>query len=272
MANPKETATLPSQEKITVEQISPIALAAFLSRQTGKDFPRDNYRDIFTSLRKTALPQQERLLVNFFTERVEGFPHGEELGKELAKINNIHWFQPKQEPEQGVLEQLTQTYLERLYYDFPSKPSTSLKIIKEDWQTAWETAGDAASYTIRDKTLEAARDAAGITVMIAARDAAWDAAGETAWDAARSAARSAAGDAVLIDWDAARSAAGDAAKDARWTIVGDLMPTRGYAKGNPFEPLMEIYESGCWPIGLIEKNNKREFVVFVPLAVSPKTV
>ncbi len=360
MANYKEMAVPPNQEKITVEQIPPSytsnTLAAFLFQQTGKDsFQRPDglslyYPEIFTSLRKMAFPQQERLLVSFFTEKVEGFPNGEELGKELAKINNIHWFRPNQEPEQGVLKQLSRTCLQRLKY--PSRPSTPLKIIRENWGevldatknvwyvTPWVPRGVAmgsrgvaggAAYSVARVTTQPARRVALDLAFYMARAAAQESAWEAAWETTRTPARDAAwgvtwyrryspsdagyGDATwkaqweavfekawgpplgearrgglatqdmpkdtfknepwYANWEAAYEATKDVAwdmiQDATWIVVKDLMPARGYSKGNPLEPIMEIYKLGYWPIGPVinKETGIREFVVFVPPVVSP---
>lgn len=350
MANYKEMAVPPNQEEIKVKHpITSNTLSAFLFQQIGKDsFQNPDglsiyYPDIFTSLRKMTLSQQERLLVSFFTERLEGFPNGEELGKELARINNIHWFRPNQEPEQGVLEQLTRTCLERLKY--PSRPSTPLKIIRENWGeildaiknvwyvTPWVPRGVAmgkrgvaggAAYDVARVTTPPARDAPLDLAFYMARAAAQDSDCEAAWEATRTPARDAAWGttgagrcvsgpggfeditwqaqwkAVLEEangaterqealstaenafkatwyaaWKAAivatKDVAWDVTQDATWIVVKDLMPARGYSKGNPLEPIMEIYELGYWPIGPVinKEAGIREFVVFVPPIVSP---
>ena len=333
MANYKEMAVPPNQEEIKVKHpITSNTLSAFLFQQTGKDsFQNPDglsiyYPDIFTSLRKMTLPQQERLLVSFFTERLEGFPNGEELGKELARINNIHWFRPNQEPEQGVLEQLTRTCLERLKY--PSRPSTPLKIIRENWgearREAWSDPWNLYRGPARQAAQKATRQAAYDVAYYMARGAAQDSDCEAAWEATRTPARDAAwgttgtrrwvsgpggfeditwqaqweaifeevngatgrqealsiaekafrGTTWYAAWEAAivatRDVARDVAHDAEWIVVKDLMPARGCSKDNPFEPLMEIYELGYWPIGpVINKNRETEFVVFVPPVVSP---
>lgn len=302
MASPEEAKYLPGQERITVKQINQTALAAFLSRQTGKDFssPGEDfsphgYPSIFTSLREMAFSQQERLLVSFFTGGVEGFPNGKEFGEMLARINNIPWFRPKQEPEPGILEQLARTYLERLNYHSRPLP---LKIIRENWAAAgiamenWNPAPNA--------TLDVAvivRNAVQRNIWDAGRDANWLAAfGEAVtiargltWDLYRNMGDMAWRNKWDIAWEefpghvsltGAAWSAGESTKwvstwDARWTIVGDLMPARGYSKGNPFEPLMEIYRLGCWPIGPVatkKRKTETEFVVFIPLVVSSGNV
>ena len=75
----------------------------------------------------------------------------------------------------------------------------------------------------------------------AARDAAWAAAWAAAWDAA---------------WAAARDAAWAAAWDAEYSLVSDLVDWP-----SPWEPLIEIYELGYWPVCL-KKDGK--FLVYEP--------
>lgn len=334
MANYKEMAVPPNQEKITVKQILSNTLAAFLFQQTGKDsFQNPDglslyYPHIFTSLREMTLPQQERLLVNFFTERVEGFPNGEELGKELAKINNIHWFRPNQEPNTKTLQQLAQTSLERLKY--PSRSSIPLKIISKNWGEArreardpWNLYRGPAWQLAQAMARQAAYDVAHFAARAAAQEPAW----EAVWEATRTPARDAAwgttwkrrwisgeeefeditwqaqwravleevvdgaigrqealsiaekafrGTTWYATWEvgyvATRDMARDVAQDATWiSVVKDLIPPKDCPKGNPFNPLMEIYELGYWPIGPVinKETGIKEFLVFVPPVVSP---
>lgn len=278
MANPEKIKILQNEERITVEQISPLSLAEFLSQEIWQQelFSKSkatDYSKIFASLRKQPLELQKRLLVMFYCIKVRNFPNGQELGKELAKINNIHWFRPNQEPELSVLEQLKRTYLERLNY--PSESPIPLKIIRENW----DAARDADRDTSRRMAWVATRQILGrygSTVW----DAALTAVG-TAWDEARGASRPAraARDAAEgaiggVNWKTAATVAKwYAARDTEWIVVKDLMPARGFSKGNPFEPLMEMYDLGCWPIGpVINKNRETELVVFIPPAASSKTV
>lgn len=232
MAISKETISPPNQERITVEQIPPSdigtsnALAAFLFQQTGKESFQDPdgfgtyYPHTFTSLREMTLPQQEGLLVNFFTERVEGFPNGEELGKELAKINNIPWFRPNQEPNPETLQQLAQASLERLKY--PSRSSIPLKIIRENWGEAWNAARskdwgkgchEARCYAVRQVVWAMDRWAAYGVALFAARGAAQEPAWEAAWEATRTPARDAAWGTT---WKRRWISGGDGFEDITW--------------------------------------------------------
>jgi len=232
----------PELKPIPVGEISPFSMATFLKKfRPGLKFGRQpTYPQIFSELRDLPLDKQKELLVDFYSKGVEAFPNGKELGVFLAKLNNIHWFQPEIQPEMELLKNLCQQTLSRL-----NLPDLPLRIIKKDFHTAWGTAGGVVW------------DAA----WVAAWDAAWDAAGgaavvvrDTAWDAVWGVARGAA-------WSAARDAAGGAV----WIVGKDLMPSKGYDKGNPFEPLMEIYELGYWPIGIVPgQNGEKEFAVFTP--------
>ena len=107
------------------------------------------------------------------------------------------------------------------------------------WDTAWDIAWDTAWY--------AAKGAAWDVAKGAAKGAAWDAARAAAWYEAKGAAWYEAKD---VAWGAARVAAWDAARDAArgaaWGAAGDLLPHE-----NPFKPLMDVWKTGCWPIGQV---------------------
>ena len=233
----------PELKPIPVGEISPFSMTTFLKKfRPGLKFGRQpTYPQIFSELRDLPLDKQKELLVGFYSQGVEAFPNGKELGVFLAKLNNIHWFQPEIQPDMELLKNLCQQTLSRL-----NLPDLPLRIIKKDFRTAWDAAGGAVWDTVWVAAWNAARDAAGGAVWIAARDAAWDA----VWGVARGAA-----------WNAARDAAGSAV----WIVGKDLMPSRGYNTGNPFEPLVEIYKLGYWPIGIVlNQNGEKEFAVFIP--------
>ena len=83
------------------------------------------------------------------------------------------------------------------------------------------------------------------------------------YDAARDAARDAAWDAA---WGAARDAARDAAWDAAWDAAGgavDILATHTdtYKLQTPFVRLMDIWELGMYPCGVIGGK----FVVYTPV-------
>ena len=201
----------PELKPIPVGEISPFSMTTFLKKfRPGLKFGRQpTYPQIFSELRDLPLDKQKELLVGFYSQGVEAFPNGKELGVFLAKLNNIHWFQPEIQPDMELLKNLCQQTLSRL-----NLPDLPLRIIKKDFRTAWDAAGGAV----------------------------WD----TVWVAA---------------WNAARDAAGGAV----WIVGKDLMPSRGYNTGNPFEPLVEIYKLGYWPIGIVlNQNGEKEFAVFIP--------
>ncbi len=253
------TAVLAGCKKLELKPVVPdketsfpsmaIFMATFLEEShPGLEFdPVPTYSQIFSKLRDLPFDEQEKLLVGFYSQKVEAFPNGEELGKFLARINNISWLQPKNPPDEESLENLCRQILSRL-----NLPDLTLRIIKEARDaTRW--------YAVRGTGRGAEWDAA----LGTARYAAWSAAGEAALGAA---ARDMAQDAIRgVKWDATWDAGRDATRGAEWIVVKDLMPQKGYSKGNPFEPLMGIYELGCWPIGIVpDQNGKKEFVVFIP--------
>ena len=74
----------------------------------------------------------------------------------------------------------------------------------------------------------------------------WDAAWYAAWDAA---------------WYAARDAAWDAARGAAWGACDQLaLHTETYKKDTPFLKLVDLWEMGLYPVGVVDGK----FVVYVP--------
>ena len=146
----------------------------------------------------------------------------EQIQAKLAQIRNIKWLKPQQENRAKVAA-LVQEHLKRL--------------------VRFGCIGEAAVVFTNDEA--AAWDA----VCRASRDAARDAVRDAAWDATRDAARDAVRDAA---WDAVW----DAARDAEHTLVADLLDWP-----SPWEPLLEIWELGYWPVCL-QKDGK--FLVFKP--------
>lgn len=265
------------KELLNVSEISPSSLARFLEKQ-NPDLSFDGeptYYKIFERIRSLTQPEQEKLLVGFYTEGVKDFPNGKTLGKFLARVNNIDWFKPKETPDQSLLEKLVQQHLSCL-----NLPSLPVRLIKKDWGKAGVArgmallgaAGDMARNTAlgavlgvaRDTALNTARDTARDTALGAARGTTWGA----VWGTARGAARGMAHPGAAVAWFAAGDAACEAAGDAAWITVEDLMPKYSYYrynKGSPFEPLIKIYERGCWSIGVVNiLPGKKEFVIFVP--------
>jgi hypothetical protein len=149
-------------------------------------------------------------------------------------------------------------------------------IIRNDWNVA----GDVMRESKRDKRQNTGLGANEKTPDGKAWDELWYTAREkigdvpTIWDAPWNAmievTQDRAGDAMresmdddsmTMPWNVERDAAGNAA----WTIVEDEMSEWGYTKGNPFSPLISIYELGYLPIGLaINGKGLKEFNIFIP--------
>ena len=104
-------------DRLKIEEISTATLSQFVYSQEpdlialSKDII---YHGLFNVLRKNLpQPRQEELLVTFLTQQVEDFPNGEKVAKFIAKLNNIDWFEPQEEPSHEQLQQLSdQFYLQ----------------------------------------------------------------------------------------------------------------------------------------------------------------
>ena len=113
---------------ISVSKISPSELGQFLTFKGLKFWEKPSYIDIFSTLRRFFKEDQQRdLLVCFYTEGVKDFPNAENFAKELIRINNINYFEPKEEPDSSLLQELANQHLTRL-----GLQEAPIKIIKED--------------------------------------------------------------------------------------------------------------------------------------------
>lgn len=216
--------------RLEVTETSPHTLSQFLrSREPSLEIlDPSSYWEIFKALRTFSPFSQEGLLVEFFTQRVENFPNGERLGQFLAKINNIVWFKPQEEPNLEVLQKLSDEFYRRLnYHPLP------LRIIRDNWHVALDAETDWNANVWRKIP-----------------SCGWSKAWNEAWNMAMAATHG-----VGI------SLATDAQWAAAWITVEDFMSKRGYDKGNPFEVLFEgINDQGYWFIGPV----RFESVIFVP--------
>ena len=106
-----------------------------------------------------------------------------------------------------------------------------------------------------DTKVKAALSAFGVTASIEYKSLKTSSDYNTAWDAARGAARDAA-------WDAAWGAAWDAARDAAWGAA-DLLAThtQTYKLNTPFLKLVDIWELGLYPVGVVNGV----FIVYSPV-------
>ena len=230
---------------LKLEEVSPSTLTDFL-KANGSGFKllpsttEKDYGEVFTSLRALPVTRQEELLVTFFMQGVENFPNGEKLGQFLAKINNIAWFLPIEEPNPETLKQLSDEFYNRL--NIPSPP---LRIIKGEWD--WRLYDEAGISQRKRKLVgiwgAATWDITEWTTRLHAVD-------DTAWNMAQSAIPRSRKD---IKWDAAMS--------ATWMALENLIPMTTFRKGNPYELLFNgIYDKGYWFVGPMDD----ESVIFVP--------
>lgn len=227
---------------------------------------------IIRALRGYPPKLQEECLKRVFGPEGARLPNGEQLGVFLAELNNIRWFRPQSPPDKQLLEIMVNKHLHAL----PETPSiqTPIRLIR-NWSTAnniaagpllnkcadtdpWDAAKDdgvreAAVHVARHAAGAVARDVVKGSLLNRNKIARWF---TPPWDTAWEDIAETAG------WAAAKDAAGAAIR----IVVQDLMLKKGYKQDNPFEPLMEIWRQGFWPIGKAfnPKTEKAEFVIFVP--------
>ncbi len=197
-------------------------------------------------------------------------PNTEAVKALLERVKRIEWFRPTKKYDPDAIQELVRKHRQAL--NDPGFDSYSFRLIHNDWRIAVNMAKEATSYTI-------AQDMDWFPAWNNARNAAKAATRSKAWNMARDAilaeTKEAAKDSIVsvaeeaarkVAWDVAEETAEVMANCAQWIVVADLMGSRGYRHGNPYEPLVKLYEMGLWPIGLVrnEQTGKVEFAVFHP--------
>jgi hypothetical protein len=189
---------------------------------------------------------------------VQDFPNAERFAKELVRIKNIEFFKPRGEPDPVLLQELVNQHLERL-----GLQEALINIIRDD-----DFREDAELHAMCNVKFNVKCD---VMQLVVGRETT-----ETEY-APRHAPRALACNPAILNavWDIVwnkikgveteTDVTGDMVGNAAWIIAEDKMIEGGYAKGNPFSPLITIYELGCLPIGLVENaEGKTEFVIFIP--------
>jgi len=178
-------------------------------------------------------------------------PQGQQVLEFIAALPGHPWLAPPAH-DRARVEALIAEHLWRLE-PYGAQP------VPVQWVSSRAAARAAALDAARDAAWDAAGDAAwaaarGVgwgVARAAALDAAWDAAGDAAGDAAWAAAQG-------VVWAAAWAAARVAARGAAWLVVADRL-----SHPNPWEPLMEVWQMGYWPVGPVDGS----FAVFEPEVV-----
>ena len=135
------------------------------------------------------------------------------------------------------VEKHLDSYIERIKNITWFKPVENLKRETVDIAVKAALSAFGVEASIEYRSLKTEAD------YSAARDAAWDAAWGAAWGAA---------------WDAARGAA----RDAAWGAADILAShTDTYKLKTPFVRLVDIWEMGMYPIGVVDGK----FVVYTPV-------
>lgn len=203
------------------------------------------YPEIFEALRPYSSRIQEKLLVQGFGDPQVNMPNGEKLGRFLARVNNIEWFNPHEAVPDEEIREMADVAQQRIRVSpkellvvrgtselFPS-------LVDDNWTRAVDKAWNETASLADDSRL-LARFAVG------------------------SAAEAAAGSALTPLGDHTMSPSYLARRAAEWILGEDLVGWRSpYKKGNPWIPMIDICEKGLWPMGQTKDN----FVVYHPPVV-----
>lgn len=209
--------------------------------------------------------RQEELLVRFYSEVVRDFPNGEEVGRMLARINNISWFSPEIAPDRQTLKGLAKEHRRRL-----NDPEAATRLVKipglrkgaltypvtEDdaLDKAWSASSEAtkkSGWPAKDARHEIYRlTHFGLITPI-----------ENSLSISVFGSVTRKDPEYLLEESAATRVADLLYLYTSWPMLADALKARGYAKGNPFEPLIEIFEMGAHPAGLDKDGN---YLVLVP--------
>ena len=182
-------------------------------------------------------------------------PTKKDVLKLCRYIESIKWFKPQKKLDKINLKLKINSIIKAFKLDF----SCDLEFHKLESYSDWASARDSARVSARDSAWASAWDSAWasawdsarVSARVSARDSAWD----SAWVSARVSAR-----------DSAWASAWDSARDSAWAsafeVVKDLMKAKGYEK-NPFKELLEIWNLGLYPIGLLK--DKKFHIYYIPL-------
>ena len=182
-------------------------------------------------------------------------PTKKDVIKLMKRIEKIDWFRLQKKIIKSKLQLKVNSILKAFKLDFKVEIEIKTLKTKSDWDSARDSAWASAWASARDSAWDSARDSARASARDSARASAWD----SAWASARDSAR-----------DSARASARDSARDSAWAsarasafeVIKDLMKKKGY-KVNPFEKLLQLWEMGLYPCGVLK--NKKFVIYYVPL-------
>ena len=148
----------------------------------------------------------------------------------LKRIKKVDWFKPKKIDKKEIEKKV-----KFILQCFGVKASVEYRKLetKKDWDVAWNAAWNAA------------------------RNVVWDAAWNAAWNAARNTARNAVRN---VAWDAARNVARNVVWGATEIVAMDLKSFKTKYPNGAFIHLIDLWEMGLYPIGIINKK----FVIYLP--------
>lgn len=232
---------------------------------------KDNF-DVYNAVGYIRELPEEKRRKEFTTALTEGslaFPNSELLAERFIQLCDVNWFKPKEKPDEVKLQELADEHRKRLIeptslkLSLISDPSVVMSILDEyeyGSGTNIEDVTDHDSYFANEVALSVAQSLK--------KHKEWDAVKELTEHILTS------NDVWGILIDVNETFNSGSIEDhvinsvkyfMTWTVVEDLMPKNGYANGNPFEPIMEMYKMGLMPIGITKNDDGQEvFTVFVP--------
>ena len=180
---------------------------------------------------------QQHLFFQRFCE-IAGFPNADALADLLKTLNNIPDLGWASIPE-ADLQSLADEYYARI-----NQPAKQIKVVYDKDESyrarcnasllnAWKNIHDAGKESDRMLEIGSAEIFAGLTALHAV-------------ERRRGA-----------DWLHSTELYNYAQMAGGWAVVEDILKDKGFAKGNPFVPIFEIFRSSC-PIG--ELDNR--FVIY----------
>jgi len=244
------------------------------------------YAGVVDHIRKYPKVDQRHFFSDVWGAEGVDVPHAEELADLLTRCNEIEWFTPKQE----VSEETLQAYANK-YFSALNAPTLPIMVLKNDYSAAIDMEAGQIKAGLRknfSNALESVKDkkvfpdSQGNPIWLSTCAVASDPVFEDFKDNEDKFIGKLEGalmfgggidnfsdDEKRATWlyFAAWTAASNISDGAEYEVYSDQMKELGFPK-NPIEGLVDIYEAGCYPMGVLEieqdGENRKVFGIFQP--------
>lgn len=220
-------------EVISIENLSAVKFIGLI-KELEPTFvtSKRSFPSAFDYLRSLSPERQKEILVEILTKRVKGLPNAEAFSSFLADTNNIRWLQPIAVDESSLQEVVDESQ-KRLGYS-----STKLHIVHKE--ALPELLSDRPLFTDDIVSLAELYNDEEAFYPHSIRYMLEGAIDRPIAEASKNMPKS----------NFFRYHAGSAIIRTAWWIVNkDFIAGRNGVE-NPYEPLIEIYKTGRWPVGL----------------------